>query len=131
MLSDNVSGAPVRDQDGQIRGAVMVMRDVTERRRLEQHTHEAFRALLAMVQLIGQGPEETDTSGHETCEQAGLTAQGVAHQLAELTCDILGCQRLSITIVEPETEILRPLAVVGLSPEQERQWWAEQLPRKK
>jgi signal transduction histidine kinase len=33
----NVSGAPVRDQHGHIDGAVMVMRDVTERRRLEQH----------------------------------------------------------------------------------------------
>ena len=122
----NVSGAPVRDEKDCIQGAVIVTRDVTERRRLEQRTHEALDALLAMAQLIGQGFEDTDETEDETREKTGLTAQKVAQHMAELTRSFLGCQRLSISIVEPETEILRPLAVVGLSPEQEHQWWAEQ-----
>jgi len=122
----NVSGAPVRDQDGHTHGAVIMMRDVTERRRIEQRTREALNALLAMTQLIGQGFEITNGTEEENREQTGLTAQEVEQRMAEFTRSFLGCQRLSIFIVEPETEIMRPLAVVGLSPEQEQQWWKEQ-----
>jgi signal transduction histidine kinase len=94
----------------------------------KQHSNEAFGALLAMAQLIGQGASEaTDAAAHGANEQTGLTAKEVAHRLAELTRDVLGCQRISITIVEPETGILRPLAVIGLSPDQESKWWDEQL----
>jgi PAS domain S-box-containing protein len=126
----NVSGAPVLDPEGHIHGAVIVMRDVTERRRIEQRTHEALDALLAMAQLIGQGFEDADETGDETREKTGLTSQRVAKHMAELTRSFLGCQRLSISIVEPETEILRPLAVVGLSPKEEQLWWAEQQQQK-
>jgi PAS domain S-box-containing protein len=122
----NVSGAPIRDDEGQIRGAVIVTRNTTERRRLEMRTREALDALLSMAQLIGQGFENTDDTKDETHELTGLTAQKVAQRMAELTRSFLGCQRLSISIIEPETEILRPLAVVGLSPELEQQWWKEQ-----
>ncbi|HEY6409895.1 MAG TPA: ATP-binding protein, partial [Ktedonobacteraceae bacterium] len=122
----NASGAPVRDGSGQMRGGVVVMRDVTERRHIEQRTLEAFQALLAMAQLIGQEPEETFTTEDETREQTGQAAREFAQRLAENTRRFLDCQRLSISIVEPGTEILRPLAVVGLSLEQEHQWWAEQ-----
>src|SRR5260370_27746830 len=50
----------------------------------------------------------------------------VAQQLAQLTRRVLGCKRLSIMTIEPGSEVLRPVAVVGLSAEQEQQWWAEQ-----
>ncbi len=122
----NVSGAPLRDDEGRILGAVIVTRDNTERRRLEKRTREALDALLAMTQLIGQGIEHTDGSENGTHEQTELTAQVVAQRIAEYTRSFLGCQRLSISIVEPESEIMRPLAVVGLSQEQEHQWWKEQ-----
>ena len=101
-------------------------RDITERRHLEQRTREALNALLAMTHLIGQGFENTDGTEDETHKQTGLTAQEVAQRMAEFTRSFLGCQRLSISIIEPETEIMRPLAVVGLSAEQEHQWWKEQ-----
>ncbi len=122
----NVSGAPVVDEGGQIRGAVVVTRDMTERRQLEKRTREALDALLAMTRLIGQGFENTDDVEDEISGQTGLTAQEVAQRMAEFTRSFLGCQRLSISIVEPETEIMRPLAVVGLTPEQEQQWWKKQ-----
>jgi PAS domain S-box-containing protein len=90
---------------------------------------KAHFALVAMTQLIGHVPEleETDETRSETNKREGLSAKEVAHQLAELTCSVLRCQRLSITMIEPETEIMRPLDVIGLSPEQEKQWWEEQL----
>ena len=48
----NVCGAPVRDEDGSIQGAVLVTRDVTERRRLEQRTQDALQALVRMVESL-------------------------------------------------------------------------------
>ena len=116
----------MHDDKDRIRGAVIVARDVTERRRLEQRAHEALHALLAMALLIGQGPEDTHSTEDETRHQTGHVARDIAHRLAEITRSFLGSQRLSISIVELETNILRPLAVVGLAPEQEHQWWAEQ-----
>lgn len=38
----NASGAPVRDAEGNIVGGVLIGRDVTQRHRLEQQTHEAL-----------------------------------------------------------------------------------------
>lgn len=124
----SVNGAPVRNQDGQLIGALCICRDVTERRQLERRTQETLRALLAMAEALVLTPEHTSPSGGLTTQKlAGPNAASkVAHRMAELTCSVLGCQRVSITAVEPETEILYPIAVVGLPPEQERQWWAEQ-----
>ncbi|MGI9057867.1 MAG: ATP-binding protein [Ktedonobacteraceae bacterium] len=124
----SVSGAPVRNQDGQLIGALCICRDVTERRQLERRTQETLRALLAMAEALVLTPEHTSLSGELTTQKLAWpnTASKVAHRMAELTCSVLGCQRVSITAVEPETEILYPIAVVGLPPEQERQWWAEQ-----
>ncbi|MGH2514078.1 MAG: GAF domain-containing sensor histidine kinase, partial [Ktedonobacterales bacterium] len=45
------------------------------------------------------------------------------------TCSVLGCSRVGILGVDPRTLLQRPIAIVGLSPEQERQWWEEQLQR--
>jgi PAS domain S-box-containing protein len=125
----NVSGAPVRDDKDTIQGAVIVARDVTERRRLELRAHEALHALLAMALLIGQGPEDTPSTEDEAHAQMGHAARDIAQRLAEITRSFLGGQCLSISIVQPETKILRPLAVVGLTPEREHQWWEEQQSR--
>jgi PAS domain S-box-containing protein len=120
-------GAAVIERDP-LRWVCFVL-DLTERRLLERRTHEALHALLAMAKVIVQESDEIDNTQHETSEQPLLAARNVAQHLAELTCSFLGCKRLSISIVEPDTEYLRPLAVVGLTPAQERQWWDEQLQR--
>jgi PAS domain S-box-containing protein len=126
----STTGAPIRDAQGQIVGAVLVNREVTERRELEQRTRTALEALLAMAQAVVQGQDEDQQEADETSRHLSSPLQPapvIARQLAELTRHVLGCQRLGIQTVEPETELLRPLAVTGLSPEQERQWWLEQL----
>ncbi len=118
LVQINISGAPFRDQQGQITGGVMVVRDVTARRRLEQRTHASLTGLLAMAEALVQLP------GASNDEQEEMRAIG--HRLAALTCNILDCQRVGIFAVESQTTILRPLSVVGLSPEQEVEWWQEQ-----
>jgi signal transduction histidine kinase len=44
----------------------------------------------------------------------------VERRLCELTRSVLGCQRVSITALDPETGVRRALVAVGLTPEQER-----------
>jgi signal transduction histidine kinase len=54
-LQVSISGAPMRDQQGRVIGAVGIARDVTERRRLEQlerQMHAETEARLALLQLI-------------------------------------------------------------------------------
>lgn len=118
LVQINISGVPFRDQQGHITGGVMVVRDVTARRRLEHRTHESLEGLLKMAEALVQLPMQSIN------EQNEMSAIG--RRLAELTCNILDCQRVGLFVVEPETEMFRPLGVVGLSPEQESVWWREQ-----
>ncbi len=121
-LQLSVSGAPIYDAEGTITAALCICRDVTERRQLEQRTQETLNAILAMAEALVLTPDTRPTTG----ELAPKTTSRVAKRIAELTCSVLGCQRVSITAIEPETEMMYPIAVVGLPPEQESQWWAEQ-----
>lgn len=124
------SAAPVRDMQGQITGAVVILRDVTERRRLERQTHEAFSALLAMAEAL-MHVEDAPTNTSPGSDMAPRQPQQrdpelaeVAQRLAELTCRVLACRTVSIAAVEPETALLYPVTVIGLSPAHEAQWWA-------
>jgi PAS domain S-box-containing protein len=121
-IETSVSGAPLRNEQGEITGGVLVIRDVTERRRLMRRTYEALDALLEMAQALVEGPGEAALDKGRPPEETGK----MARRLAELACRVLGCSRISMSIIEPETEVVRPVTVVGLSPQQERQWWAEQ-----
>ncbi|MEO8973258.1 MAG: PAS domain-containing protein, partial [Ktedonobacteraceae bacterium] len=118
----NVSGTAMRNSNGDIIGGVLIFHDVTARRQLERRTQETLNALLAMAEALVLAPETEPIPEHLVSK----TINPVATRIAELTCSILGCQRVSITAIDPETEVMRPIAVVGLPPEQERQWWAEQ-----
>ncbi|GAC1393859.1 MAG: hypothetical protein NVSMB38_23800 [Ktedonobacteraceae bacterium] len=118
LLQINVSGAPLRDQQGNITGGVMVVRDVTDRRRLERRTQTSLEGLLKMAEALVQLPTYSED------KKDGMSAIG--RRLAELTCNILDCERVGLFVIEPETDILRPFSVVGLSPEQEDAWWQEQ-----
>ena len=116
----SVSGTPMRDKAGQIVGAVAVLHDVTERRKLARRTQEALEAVLAMAEALVTGPDAPNDT--PTAREAGT----VARQLADLTCRVLGCERVGISRLDGETDLLLPLAVAGLPPEQEAQWWIEQ-----
>lgn len=110
----SISGSPMRAPSGAIIGGVLIAREVTGRRHLERRTHEALNGLLEMAESLVQVTEGAE----------GLSVVG--NHLAELTRHVLDCSRVGIQTVDAETEIMRPLAVVGLSAEQERAWWEEQ-----
>jgi PAS domain S-box-containing protein len=126
----NTTGAPIRDVAGHLLGGVFVSRDVTEQRRLEQQTRDSLDALLAMAEALVQGREQTEGAEQEVqarnqASQPGAdpTPAGVAARLAELTRRVLSCRSVSITALDPATEALTPIAVVGHSHEDEQRWW--------
>jgi signal transduction histidine kinase len=107
----SLSGVPLRDATGTISGGITFYQDVTERYELGRHSFASLDALLHMAQAA--------------VAPAG-DARQTARAIAELTCEVLGCRRVGVMAVEADTQIVRALAVVGLSPEDERAWWAMQ-----
>jgi signal transduction histidine kinase len=122
----SVTGAPTRAADGRITGGIVVYHDVTERRQLERRTHEALNALLAIAEALVQEPEQNNAIDRTAAKRGRARGLPVARRLAQLTCSVLGCSRAGIAVVEPESQLVKAVAVVGLTPEQEPQWWAEQ-----
>jgi PAS domain S-box-containing protein len=57
------SAAPIRDSDGQMLGAILVFRDVTEERYLEKALFEEKERLAVTLRSIGEGVITTDTEG--------------------------------------------------------------------
>jgi signal transduction histidine kinase/CHASE3 domain sensor protein len=135
----SASGAPIRDEQGRIGGAVVVYRDVTERRRLEQRTSDALNALLAVGEILVQAPDEdggavapmrsaaeSDTGSEAGARREASPAASVAGQrLVALTRSVFGCQHAAIVALDPETDALYPVAIVGQSPADEHRWWSE------
>lgn len=115
----NISGAPMHDEQGQISGAVIIFRDVTERRQLERRTHGTLKALLAMAEVLVEG---TDRSSAPQSAPSSLAQ--VIQRLVKLSRRVLDCRSVSITLVEAETEILHPVATIGTSIEEKQQWQA-------
>ncbi len=120
----SLSGTPMRDSEGHIVGGIAILHEVTERRQLERRGHETLDALLAMAAALVQVPQEINESTSVTASSAGVREAG--QRLVELTCRVLNCQRVGVQAIEAETGVIRPMAVCGLSPQQEQQWWKEQ-----
>jgi signal transduction histidine kinase len=108
-------GAPIRDDQGTIIGAVTAFRDVTERRVLERRTAESLAALLEMAHTLVQG--------------VGLPTEETRHspdallRLAWLIQRVMGGQMTSAALVTRETGELQPLTIIGVSPDVENRWW--------
>jgi signal transduction histidine kinase/PAS domain-containing protein len=129
----NVSYAPVRDAQGQITGAVEIVRDVTERRRLEQQTREALDALLAMAEALVQAPEQAEEAPADwpaipsLAPEAGCAqwpANETARRLVELAQRVLGGERLCLIAIDEDTGAQRPVAAIRPTADEEQAWWA-------
>jgi PAS domain S-box-containing protein len=116
----NMSGAPIRSETGGITGAVLISRDVTERRRLEQRTAHALQALLTMAQVLVQFPERLRHD--EEASSSAEIAEQVGQRFVELTASVVESMHVIMLAVEPEEDVVSPIASVGLTPLQEQQW---------
>jgi PAS domain S-box-containing protein len=117
-----ISGVPLRDTTGAIIGAVLVFHEVTERRQLERRTQDALDSLLAMAHtlVLPDEPASTDTDPLDPTFQQATNV--IAQRLAELTSRVLGCDRVALYSISPDSPTFQPLAVVGMPPEKEPLW---------
>ena len=124
------SAVPLRDESGAVTGAVSVIFDVTEQKQRTERTHAALEAFIAITRALVEAPSETDAASDAEGETpARLRDESpLARRLTELTRGILGCSRVAVTSVEEVDGRLYdwPVAIVGMTPEQERTWWSEQ-----
>jgi K+-sensing histidine kinase KdpD len=115
----NMSGAPIRGGTGTIEYAVLIYRDVTIRRQLEQQTAQTLQAVLAMAQVLVEFPERLrqKAAGSSFTEIIAYVGQ----QFAELTTSIIEKRHVIILAIEPEEDAISPAASVGFTPHQEYQ----------
>jgi PAS domain S-box-containing protein len=119
----NHSGAPMRNEEGEIIGAVIIIHDVNERHLLEHRIQKSFKILLALAEELATLPKERSlptspqksTNGQPSRVPAFETA---AEYLVELTCQMMEYQETSISLIDPDSGHLHMIALAGLSPEE-------------
>lgn len=111
----SLSGAPLYHGE-EIVGAVAVFDDVSALHQVERRTHDALGALIEMAESL------------IATEPALQGSAASAQRLVELTCQVMGCARASIHAIDPGDERIHPVAVVGLTPDEERHWWSTWRP---
>lgn len=119
-LYANVNGAPIYDEAGKIIGAIAISRDVTARKLLERRTREALDALMAMAKVLVQTQELTLSPTSSTLSTRHIAGQ----HLVELVQRVLDCKRVCLVAINHKTLQFHPLAVIGMTEEQEKQWFA-------
>jgi PAS domain S-box-containing protein len=105
--------SPVRDSAGQITGALGMFTDLTESKRLEQHTGKALEALLQMARTLAQPTLEARQANDER-------VSNLLRRLGELACTVLECKRLAIHLVDSATDFLSLGPAIGMSPQEEQ-----------
>ncbi len=129
----NVNGVPLYDAHGQLQGAIITFQDVTQQRNITHHTQRSLDAILAMAEAMVQHDEDPEaTVPLEVEDELAVSGAPLESEqperhiferhLLELPCRLLGCQRVAIMLLDPQTEVLSPVAIVGISPEYEQHW---------
>jgi signal transduction histidine kinase/PAS domain-containing protein len=114
----SIAGAPIRNSTGQIVGAVSVLRDVKERRRVERFTQEAMNALFQMVKILVSSAN-LGVAG----DSSPIDGDAVIRQVAIMVHKVLQLDFVGIATHLTEEENLQPRTVVGSSQAEEEQWW--------
>jgi PAS domain S-box-containing protein len=125
----SVTVSPMKDASGTIVGASTIARDLTalkqaeEGERAERGIQQTLQSLLLMADSLVLVPRDKASAE----EQVSSVARELAQRMATLACTVLGCTRASIVTLDPPSQQVQSLAVIGLSDEQEQQWWADTL----
>ncbi|GER92139.1 hypothetical protein KDW_63010 [Dictyobacter vulcani] len=92
-LQLSVTGTPLRNDEGTLTGAIMVARDVTMRRQLEQRTHTALEALLLMAENLVSLAGSSETVPHS-----------LLYHLADLTARVLNGKDVVLAVLAFATD---------------------------
>ncbi len=92
----NISGAPLYNRNHQQTGAVMSLRDVTERRQLEQRTHQALEALLSIAEVLVHIPYDL----HDLDTSFDLQVRNAIDQMVGMISHLLQEKGVIITTID-------------------------------
>ena len=121
-LTLNVSGAPIRDAAGQIVGGVVVFRDVTRQRRLEQQLQYSERKLHSLVESNILGVVVADVDGR-IYEINDRVAHMVGYSKDELLSETFNWQHLvPPDAYEAQAQMTKTLLSTGVVPPQEGEY---------
>lgn len=129
------NAAPVLDDQGRVTGGVVAFLDITSRRQLETRTRASLDALLALAAVLVSGQAAPTTTEHPapTAPAGGpempQDLRAMMREVAALAARTLGCARVAIATVDPASEVMMPVAILGFTPEQEARWWSEWQPQ--
>lgn len=113
----NASGAPIRNDNGKIEYAVLIYRDVTERRRLERRTNDVLRALLAVAQTLVQAPAQPQDASTSTA-----LSEQIGQRFVELATQVVESQHATMLTVNPQEDVLSLVAATGFTSQQQQEW---------
>lgn len=110
------TGAPMYDDNNRLIGGVLLFRDVTQQERQHRELEEAYRAT-----------DETQNALLElAAAAAGITdLEQLTQRIVNIVPKVTGCDRVGITLYNPDSEESIPMAVYGLPTEQIPQWRSE------
>lgn len=125
-VHSHYTGSTVRDHNNQIVGAVLVLHDITEHRRLEQHVSRSFSVLLALaeelVHIPGRRSEKPSAEQLSSGQLSpALSLQAIGKYLAEVACQMLEYRSVVISLLEPGTDVLHLVASACSEPQTEDQ----------
>jgi PAS domain S-box-containing protein len=106
-LEVNSSAAPLREPDGRIAGAVLVLRDMTERNRLAREREAARREVEATNAQLRALQALTDTA------LSHLALDDLLVELLDRVTGVMGVDNVSILLLDADGLTLTPRAVLG------------------
>jgi PAS domain S-box-containing protein len=112
-----ITGTPFYDEQEQIRGAVCVLRDVTEQKHMRRRL-QILDALIEIVEILVQyaGPQELMV----IAENPIVTGtQRIGKTILALAQPLLGYSHAIILEIQTESQLLSPLCMTGFLPEAE------------
>lgn len=117
IINASVTGAPVRDRHNNIIGAVLVLRDVTEKMQFGIRVQKSFNTLLTLVEELVDITGGRDKQIFQERSTSSDIIKIVGQHLAELTTELLECRLVEISLLDAGREKLQPIAIAGLPPE--------------
>jgi len=117
IMNASVTGAPVRNRNNSIIGAVLVLRDVTEKTQFGIRVQKSFDALLTLVEELVDITGRRDKRIFQERSTPSDIIKIVGQHLVELTTQLLECRLVEISLLDAEREKLHPIAIAGLPPE--------------
>ncbi len=106
----NESAMPLHGADGTVTGAMLVLREVTERRLNEQRTRQLLDDLLAMTRIVHI---IDDAHGDDSAQQFQLKTR-----IVELVRHVLNCKAAAYIGYDAQSDQLHPEILIGFTPEQ-------------